>query len=779
MKWWLVVVAVAGCGESGNAPVDAAVGDDVTCIATLAAVPGSASFGSVTVGATSAATTFSITNAGTCASSPVSASITGANAADFQITGTTCAGRALSPAESCSVTATFRPLSSGARSASVQIDGGAVPLLVALDGTGAGFDPLTISPGSLTFAATHVGATSVPMGFTVTNTGMQAGGIPNVTFTGDTGEFTITNDTCSGQALPASGTCVIELALHPTSQGTKSVTIEYFSVGLGTTGGFARGSTLVGLALAPATHDFGTQGLTTTSEPERFVLTNLTTVASSATLAASLTGADAGQFSITTDTCSAALLAGGSTCMVDVVFHPTTVGAKAAMLHVVDAKLGTLDVPLSGTGCTCGGSLVANPTVIDFGSLAAPGTRQMVTVSNPTGSARGPLTTALAGANPGSYRVVNDTCAGATLMPAIGSCTLEVETTCTAPGVEQQASLRIGSPVGLEVMVAVKGTVGGKACTSVLSVSPTAKDFGAWNVATISARQTFTFTNFGGQPSAALMAQLTGTDANQFMLANDTCTGVTLAPSSSCTVDASFAPTTSGTKTAVLRVDGTGSAALTGLAPAGGQIMMSPATVDLGFTASGMQTFTVQNNGAATTGVLSASLAGANPTSFEIRNDSCTGATLAASATCTFEVHTSCNGMVGPVSTMPTVSAVPGGLASASVMANIPSKACFAVTNANPTAIPFGDQVVSTTSAAQTVSITNIGGQPTQPLVPMLTGPDAGDFSITASTCTGVLAPGAGCMVSVAFAPQSAGTKHAVLQVGTPAQTSLLGTGVP
>jgi hypothetical protein len=69
--------------------------------------------------------------------------------------------------------------------------------------------------------------------------------------------------------------------------------------------------------------------------------------------------------------------------------------------------------------------------------------------------------------------------------------------------------------------------------------------------------------------------------------------------------------------------------------------------------------------------------------------------------------------------------------------------------NVTPNALNF------TTDPTQTVTITNYGPSSDTPEGFTVTGPSAGEFSVTASTCTGTLAPGAACQVAVTYTPSA------------------------
>ena len=100
----------------------------------------------------------------------------------------------------------------------------------------------------------------------------------------------------------------------------------------------------------------------------------------------------------------------------------------------------------------------------------------------------------------------------------------------------------------------------------------------------------------------------------------------------------------------------------------------------------------------------------------------------------------------------------------------------------NPTALTFASQTLATTSAAQTVTITNTGSATLTGLSVALGGTNSADYSISANTCGTSLAIAANCSVSVTFTPQATGTRSASLQVtdnaaNSPQSVSLTGTG--
>jgi parallel beta-helix repeat protein len=92
-----------------------------------------------------------------------------------------------------------------------------------------------------------------------------------------------------------------------------------------------------------------------------------------------------------------------------------------------------------------------------------------------------------------------------------------------------------------------------------------------------------------------------------------------------------------------------------------------------------------------------------------------------------------------------------------------------------PTALNFGSVTTGTTSAAQTVTVSN----PTSSAAPVSSIAATGDFAET-NTCGSSIAAGASCAVSVTFKPTAAGSRTGTLTVnagGTTNTVSLSGTG--
>ena len=197
----------------------------VAAVASIQVSPTSIAFPNTTVGTTSAAHTVTIKNAGTTTVTFSSIKPGGTNYAEFLTTTTTCAST-LAPGASCSASVAYKPQNTGAASAIYNVSDNIAgsPQKVTLSGTGVAPLTISVSPASLTFPTTKVGATSSSQTVTVKNTGTAS-----VTFSsikpGGTNyaEFLTTATTC-GASLAGGASCMASVAFRPQATGAASAT---------------------------------------------------------------------------------------------------------------------------------------------------------------------------------------------------------------------------------------------------------------------------------------------------------------------------------------------------------------------------------------------------------------------------------------------------------------------------------------------------------------------------------------------------------------------------
>jgi hypothetical protein len=104
-----------------------------------------------------------------------------------------------------------------------------------------------------------------------------------------------------------------------------------------------------------------------------------------------------------------------------------------------------------------------------------------------------------------------------------------------------------------------------------------------------------------------------------------------------------------------------------------------------------------------------------------------------------------------------------------------------AVVSLSASSLPFGSQSVGTTSAAETVTLSNTGNATLSITSMAITGNNASDFAQT-NTCGSSVAAGANCTIAVMFTPSVLGVRTAALSIsdnasGSPQTVALAGGG--
>ncbi|MEW6419944.1 MAG: choice-of-anchor D domain-containing protein [Nitrospirota bacterium] len=180
-----------------------------------------------------------------------------------------------------------------------------------------------------------------------------------------------------------------------------------------------------------------------------------------------------------------------------------------------------------------------------------------------------------------------------------------------------------------------------------ISVTPTSYNFGNVNLGSSSSPITFAVSNTGSANLVIGTISITGTDASQFSKQNDTCSGQTLAPSSSCTINVVFSPASKGSKNASLLIPSndpdtpTLNVPLSGIGVGIPNISVIPISYNFGNvnvgSSSTPQTFTVSNTGTGDLIIGTISFAGTDASHFGKQSDNCSGQTLAPSSNCTLQ----------------------------------------------------------------------------------------------------------------------------------------------
>jgi hypothetical protein len=284
-------------------------------------------FPATSINATSVAQNITISNTGGTDTTLQTPTVTGAG---FKISANTCTST-LKPDTGCTVAITFTPTASGAHTGAFTITDGVGTQTASL--TGIGTTPATdaLSASALTFATQQLTTVSVPQQITLTNSGDVALTLISAQIPGS--DFTVAN--ACGNSLNPHSTCAIDVSFQPQVIGRVTAQLliadQYRTQTVALSG---TGIAPPGVSLSPLFNlAFPTTGVGQTSPPQTVTLTNnggLPLSLESTTLT--------GDFSILpgSDTCSTTLPVANA-CTLQLIFSPTTGGARTGTLTITDS----------------------------------------------------------------------------------------------------------------------------------------------------------------------------------------------------------------------------------------------------------------------------------------------------------------------------------------------------------------------------------------------------------------------------------------------------------
>jgi hypothetical protein len=697
--------------------------------------------------------------------------------------------------------------------------------LITLALAGYSLAPVTtayVDPTTLNFTALQVvGTTSAYKQITLTNTGNEPVTVGAITGTNlgvasATAEFSLASanggiDDCSNTTVQAGGTCSIYPTFTPNGTGTRTGTAQFpLTYGNGTTATLTAALKGTGVAeqnsaeVSPSVGTFVDQAVASTSS---YAMTaTLFNGGNRAFTVAGLTGVNVivgtsitGEFSTAaanggSDHCTNATVQAGSYCQISVAFTPSATGSRTGSITLpvtfADHSTANPKLTLSGQGVASAASLQITPGNLQFGTEVQSQTTayQTIVVTN-TGNVPVVIGGDSISTNSADFSIYSDGCSNTTLR-ATNACTIYVRfnpsstSTGSRTGVLTIADNSSGGPhsVGLS----------GIALTSAQQIvlAPTSLNFGNQVAGTTSPSQTVYGTNQGQLGIAISSVMLGGADSADFQMSNGC--GYFYGHST-CRITVTFEPlsTSSGTRTATITETDTGTGSprtisLSGVAvTAGPAVAFAPTAINFPSqnvgTTSSIQTFTITNDGSAN--LIVNNVSSSNSTEFPLSLDGCSGATLSLGQHCTVSIKFS------PALGGTRTSTI---IASDNATGSPPALSVTGVGYGIPNAIPnvstitYANQNIGTSSAAQSVNLSNSGTDVLHIASVGLTGADAADFTISANSCGASLAPAASCTISATFKPTAAGTRGAAITItdnannatGSTQNVALSGTGV-
>ena len=740
----LITTTIGATDLAGGATPNTATDTTTVEAPSVTLAPTSISFAAQQVGTTSTSQPVTLSNNG---NQPLV--INGVTASgDFSAT-----SHCVSPlgvGASCTIDVTFTPTAAGARAGSLSVNDNAAGSPHTSGLTGQGTQPaITLNPISLDFGDQRLNTPSSARQITLTNSGSAPLKIASIAAGG---EFAITNNTCpaSPTTLGVNATCTVDVTFTPSALGSRSGTLTITSDAVNSphTAPLAGKGTQPAVQLAPASLSFGSQALNTTSSTKQITLTNSGTAP--LTISSITATGDFAQ----TNACPTTIAAGG-TCVINVTFTPTALGARTGQLSIADDAPGSPHTAaLDGTGL--GAAVQINPASLDFGSLAVSSTSaaRTVTITN-TGNSNLTFTSI---ATSGDYAHTTTCPSGATPLAPNASCTVSVTFTPTAMGTRTgQLTFTDSAPGGAQ-NVALTGV----GLQSALALSPTSLDFGSQRLTTTSAARRVTLTNTGNQSLNIASIAASG----DYAKTATTC-GAGLGPSASCTVDITFTPSATGTRSGTLTISDDApnnphTLALTGIGT-DPQATLSPTSIDFGshqVNTSATQTVTLSNGGVGALAISSIAISGDYT-----QTNNCP-ASLAASTSCTITITFT----PAAQQTRPGTLTVTSDATSSPNTASLTGVGIQPVVSLNPTSLDFGTIAVNTTSATQAITLTNTGSQP---LVLNTIATSSGFAQMnTCPVAPTTIAIGASCTITIAFTPASVGPQSGALTISSNAPSS-------
>ncbi len=618
---------------------------------------------------------------------------------------------------------------------------------------------------TLAFGEQQVGGTSEPLAVTVTNTGSRAMSLTGVRFTGEAaGEFAVVSDDCSGSTRQGGESCTVEVAFAPAANGPRAAALDLTGNAIGRLPVTGVGAAPV-LTVDRAEIDFGPQPVDGRAASRALNLSNdgATPMAISEV---AVDGGHAADFSIS-QRCTSGALPPGDSCAVRIEFTPRAAGERDATLRIAsDGAPGPTTVSLKGAGVWSGQPLDAAPKEIDFGKQRRGRASKPVRVAfiNRTSE---PVEVADVRLDAGGsgIEIESQSCRQITLA-AGEECGVELRFTPADDG-KAAATVAVRTAGGLETAVQLSGT----GVEPRLKVEKSSLDFGELRVG-FETRQRAVLSNSGTATLAFRGATLGGPQRSEFSKGKDGCSGFTLEPGRTCTIEIAFQPRRTGRSRAELRIesDAAGGARTIGLEGSGTAAELSVDALQLDFGSvqrpgSARQTLTLRNEGSARLRITRVSVTGAAAADFVVSSIGCGESGLAAGGSCQVTVSFAPRADGARAARLVIQHDGDGPTKEISLVGvAMPAVAGFAL---SPRSIDFGTRQVGSRSSVQTVTVSNPGDGRLELRGVSIEGAQAGEFTVVPGTCDGApyVAPKSSCTIGVRFTPGAGGSRRATLRI--------------
>ncbi len=709
-------------------------------------------------------------------------------------------GSGLAAGGSCTVNITYTPSALGAQNATLTIghnDTGS-PANVTLNATGT---QSLISPtaASLPFSNVQQGNARL-LTQSVTNTGTTTLNFtsplpssPAALSGANASDFSV-----SGCASPvfAGLSCTLNITFTPSGLGARAATLTVNSDA--TNGPLVVSLTGNGVVLPEPTVTSPASDFPDTVINQVSAQTRTITVNNPRMNAIVYSVAAIPDFAIAAESCPTRNVPGGGACTLTISFRPLIgagEGRRTGSYAFTFTGTGGNPAPDPGSASVAGNALLplqqSAPSINAAAVVGSPTTSSVVLTNRASTSITlGTLVYSGAAAGDYSLAATNGCTAGLVLAPST-NCTLVTRFNPATAGT-RNATLTIthnaaASPQTVQLLGTATPAPQGR-----IELSAAAFAFADTQLASTSA---LTVTAHNGGDLALNFSAFTiaGAHAGDFSRAGTCAVGIALPINADCTVVVTFGPTALGTRAAMLSIasdasNGTAVLALTGVGvpiPAP-QVSLTPATVDFGTQTIGglypSRRVRLVNSGTADLAVASIAVSGAG---FANASAAACPAVLVPAAACDIDIAFAPSAAAAFTGTV-TVTSNAAGSPHGTALSGAGSAAAIPVVTYVPmvSTLDFGSVSAGSLSAIQTVTIQNQGPGGVTLTVLNAIGPDAASFSVVGGTCSlaSPLFEGASCTVDIRFAPGSAGSKTASVQVAStgsfPPVLTLTGVGL-
>ena len=746
---------------------------------------GTSDFSYVDIGQTQT-TTLTLTHTGAPLDNSAQALLASlTNIPEFQITANNCP-TVLTAGSSCNVNVTWTPTVTGARSATLSASGNNFATLTqSLFGNA--IDPnsrLTPSPSSVSFLGHLVGSHTEQV---ITFTNAAVNGTSASLSTGSLSQgvpWTLSNDSCNGNSLATSANCTVKLNYDPTVVASTTGQFTMTAGAISKTISYAGSSEIITNSVS-SVYDFGDVDLGAAITSPAIVITN----PSSLDDATGCNYTVDSPFTLDGSSTCASAITKGTTCNLKVTLPSqssgiTITGKKAA----VDCAVGGhTEIALSADVKEIPKMVWTGTNIFGEEDINQSGISQTFTLTNPKAYAIDLTSLALVGSDT-SFAITGGTCTASSHLPSSGSCTVDVKFAPTSTG---SKTIILSAGAALPNPYKTQITLTGTATQMTLALSATSLSFGPVELgySGMKESQAITITNNGNRTT-----HLTFTGLTNPPFAVDSGSCATIPAGGTCVINGqSFANNSTGTYNQTLTLtetlnDHTTTKTVTfngqtvpvaGLALKDNRAQSTyvttiPSTDITGPTDDANNiinlspthrsvTFTVQSTASGagdidTFAITLTNQSGTNNT-MTVVNDTCTGSTLSALGTCTFDVDyaPTTNNETSTYSVSVTaISKLSGNTLTVGVTSLIAHSIRGVSLAASSTALSFGPTKINTSATSVTVTLTNNGDQTATSLnVGSLTGAYTSLFSLTSNSCGTSLAGQTSCTFAVTFTPSS------------------------